>query len=774
MPELAAIKTSHFECVIWSKDISGSQQRLSRTMLSRNKQAPKSTICFRPAITLLDSDEITDSYIFEKAIFFENKQYDIEFVFDEILKEEFMENPPRIIHRLKSIEEAFHYSLRSHSLRATINTGNDIGWFKIELLYQVGRQRYKQAMAFEVLPTKIDMASDVNHMNTVIDAQYPLWRFALAEKTQQKFAAVKRPHSQFLLLWLAQFERLRKDFEKGLKHIVNAPHTRLISVKKSIKPEKLRGKLNPKLELAIKHAQLNGYTNKRFSVKKKQLCIDTPENRFIKSVINISIDKIFTISRLAQENQYAPDAQRLSDSFFQQLDNWQSSLRYFQHHTMFQDVGNFTGLSKESLVLQQKTGYAKVYRVWQELKWYLDLLGDESSLSLRNVAELYEVWCFLEVRNILLDLGFNETDNTKSKLTNNGLEVSMKDGFAGAFSFKRGDGICLRLAHEPIFRNNTKPIKSWTTPQKPDILLKATFADNSEFLWVFDAKYRISPDTDQDMVPEDAINQLHRYRDALIHQHKLTEEVFEKTRPVFGAYALYPGFYNQNIDTNPYQEAIEEIGIGAFSLLPSDVHDGNHWLRLFLKQKLGGQQTTYTTPDTDRYYVEEAARIPYKGTTTTRYSDLTIAVNGMVSGRNKAYRRNLEQGNVQYYHMQLFASTRQNIEQHVIREARYLAIAVTVAPSMQEISYLYPIIEVAQKKRGELTEEQTGTSIVKEPDKIYWLFKLGQALKLNSPVKKTFSRRFEVKLTSAAAFSERKNWEKLPLRYQILSNAQSV
>lgn len=769
MPELAAIKTPHFECVIWTKDISASQQRLSQTMLSRHKQTPGSTICFRPGITILDNNEITDSYKFKQAIFFENKQYDIEFIFDETLKEQFTSNPPRIIHRLRSIEEAFHYSSRSHSLRATINTGNDIGWFRIELLYQLGKQQHKQAIAFEVLPTKIDMDTDVNHMNTAIDAQYPLWRFTLAEKTEQKFSSVKKPDSQFLLLWLAQFERLHKDFERGLKHIVNAPHSRLISVKKSIKPEKLRGKLSPKLELAIAHSQLNGTTNKRYSVKKKQLCIDTPENRFIKSVINISIDKIFIISRLAQENQYAPDAQRLSDSFFQQLDNWKRSLRYFQHHTMFQDVGKFTGLSKESLVLQQKAGYAKVYRVWQELKWYLDLLGDEASLSLRNVAELYEVWCFLEVRNILIDLGFNETDNKKSKLTSNGLKVSMEDGFKGAFSFERDDGVCLRLAHEPIFRGNTKPIKSWTTPQKPDILLKATFSDNTEFLWLFDAKYRIKPDAEQDMVPEDAINQLHRYRDALIHQHKSTSDIFEKTRPVFGAYALYPGFYNQNFDINPYQEAIEEIGIGAFSLLPGDEHDGNHWLRQFLEQKLGSRQTVYSIPDTDRYYVEESVRIPYKGTTTTRYSDLTIAVNGIVSGRSETYRRNLEQGKAQHYHMKLLASERQSIEQHVIKEARYLAIAVKENASTQVINFLYPILGVIQKKRGELTEQHTGTKSFTDPSEIYWLFKLGKALQLNIPVEKSFSRRFEVKLTSAAAFSETTNWTDLPVRYPMLN-----
>lgn len=769
MPELAAIKTSHFECVIWTKNISASQQRLRQTMEIRKQKVPFSEIFFQPAVKLLETNDVITSYVFDETLFFENKQYDIEFVFDTTLKNSFKNNPPQVFHRLNSVEDSFHYSSRSHSLRASINTGNDIGWFRIELQYGVNDRIHTQAIAFEVLPTKIDMASDLNLINRVIDEQYPLWRFSLAEKTQQKFSTVKKPNSRFLLLWLAQFESLREDFEKGLKQIVNSPHNRLVSIESTLKIERLKGKLNPKLELEIKHAQNNGMSNKRFSVKKKQLSINTPENRFIKAIIRISIDKLSTIVKLAKKNQKAPDSQRISNSFFNKLNDWQSSLRYFQRHAMFKEVGGFTGLSRESLVLQQKLGYAKVYRGWQKLKWYLDLLGDESSLSLRNVAELYEVWCFLEIRNILIDLGFDESTNNKALLISQGLELSMKDGFAGAFSFKRQDGVSIRLAHEPVFRSNTKPIKTWTTPQKPDILLEACFPDGSEFIWLFDAKYRIKLDEEQDLVPDDAINQMHRYRDALIHQHKFTVVTTEKTRPVFGAYALYPGFYDQKNNANPYQEAIEEIGIGAFSLLPASDNSGGFWLKEFLKQKLGLLDVQYASAVSEKFFVEEAVRIPYRGTSVTRYSDLTIAVSGMVSGRNKKYRENLEQGKAEYYHMQLFASERQNIEQHIIKEARYLAIAVTVNSSLQKITHLYPIIGIEQKRRAELTEKQTGTNVIKDPDKLYWLFKLGASLKLLSPVEKTFTRWFEVKLTNAIAISKITNWEDLPIKYKMLS-----
>ena len=63
-----------------------------------------------------------------------------------------------------------------------------------------------------------------------------------------------------------------------------------------------------------------------------------------------------------------------------------------------------------------------------------------------------------------------------------------------------------------------------------------------------------------DHVPDDAINQLHRYRDALIHLSAQGVE-HHKSRPVFGAFALYPGYFDQSQEPFPYAHAIQEIGI---------------------------------------------------------------------------------------------------------------------------------------------------------------------------------------------------------------------
>src|SRR5690606_34260640 len=115
---------------------------------------------------------------------------------------------PIIKHRLQAIEEAFHYS--GQSLRGSLNFGNDVGWFKLVLCYQLNAKEIVQAISFEVFPTKMDIETDLSDIQQIIDKDYPLFRFSFAQKTEQELARSRKPHDRFPLLWLSQFESLRE------------------------------------------------------------------------------------------------------------------------------------------------------------------------------------------------------------------------------------------------------------------------------------------------------------------------------------------------------------------------------------------------------------------------------------------------------------------------------------------------------------------------------------------------------------------------------------
>ncbi|SJN57220.1 hypothetical protein VR7878_02189 [Vibrio ruber DSM 16370] len=589
-------------------------------------------------------------------------------------------------------------------------------------------------------------------------------------------------------MWLANFAALRKRFEQGLQVICAAPHSRLQSTVANIKAAKLKGRLPHKLAERVKQDFANGQYDKRYSVEKKQLSVDTPENRFIKMAVSKIKRQLAEFEQKLKQNNQVPENQRLSDSFLNELHSWQQPLQEVLNHSILKDVGTHTGLSRESLVLQQKTGYSAVYRVWQELKFYLDVFGNQSSISMKSVAEIYEVWCFLCLKQILEhDLGFELVENGATKLAQNDFfEYQLKDEFAGAFRFKRSDGVTARLAHEPKFTRKGKSIRSYLVSQVPDIVLEVTLpkspsSDSSEdkqFIWLFDAKYRIKTDKNRfddsnediestDYVPDDAINQMHRYRDALIRlsEPRLSEsssssiagQPAKKSRPVFGAFALYPGFFDQSTKPNPYATPIEEVGIGAFALLPSQNepsetdpsqtvigYSGHQWLLEFLQAQIGTAPNTQTGQNNEamypvagmaeRLYVQEAARIPYYGMRQVLYPDLTMTVAlGGQRGRDNGYFEKFEQGTAQWYHLPQ-STFLKKFNQHIAEEIRYLALASTsdTQSSTKQIDKLWPVKRVTVLPRYAITEEQTGKKSGSAD--LYYLFELGKPLSLQTPV----------------------------------------
>ncbi len=790
---ILTLKTSDWDLRICTNDVRYKQNQLAATLDVRGRHLSHSSVRFSKTVVIesivIESAEVEETQvdvsispcrelILNKPLFFENTQYSFEFLFKNIASDTSFN--ASTTHNLNSINSAFHLSsYRGWVLQGSVNFGNDIGWFRLPVRYGIKGLFTEISLSFEVLPTKMDMASDLDVIHQTIDNEYPLWRFALAEKTEQAFDRSHHSGPSFPLLWLVQFEALREQLNEGVKLILNKPHSRLLPHIKYLKAERLKGKLPARLAEKVKEDIAGKRSDRRYQVQQKQLSVDTPENRFIKMVLAQSQLNLSKFSHAAKKHNDKLDNPRLSNAFFSKLACWQKPLEKYRLHPLFHEVGSFKGMSKASLVLQQKAGYAGVYRVWQQLKLYLDVLGSQSSISMKSVAELYEVWCFLEIRNILIEhLGFEETTHQRAVLRNSGVEKKLTDGMKGAFEFKRDDGITIKLAHEPRFNKGTNPIRSWSHEHKPDIVLEAEFASGEKVIWIFDAKYRIKTKREEgdedltdkhDLVPNDAINQMHRYRDALIHLHSKTN----KSRPVFGAFALYPGFYSQN-DTNsaenPYSEAIEEIGIGAFPLLPcgeltNNSAAGHAWLRTFLAEKLGKKEPViYKQAATERYFVEEAARIPYYGMQQVRYHDLTLAVTGAPErGRDAAYIQRFKDGTAQWYHMQLKASERENIAKHVMKEIRYCAIA-THDKAGRQVNYLWPVLNVSLVERDKLELEQAGSgSNSSEP---YWLFELGTSVKLTSPLGGFAARGHHLKLTLSSELDGRKLFSELKEVYK--------
>ena len=76
-------------------------------------------------------------------------------------------------------------------------------------------------------------------------------------------------------------------------------------------------------------------------------------------------------------------------------------MKHLKRHSFFRSIGNFKGINQESLVLQKATGYSQVYRTWNILRRAYSLNDGLYRLQTKDIATLYEIWCFIEVSHIV-------------------------------------------------------------------------------------------------------------------------------------------------------------------------------------------------------------------------------------------------------------------------------------------------------------------------------------------------------------------------------------
>jgi hypothetical protein len=207
----------------------------------------------------------------------------------------------------------------------------------------------------------------------------------------------------------------------------------------------------------------------------------------------------------------------------------------------------------------------------------LKLLEGIQKIELKNIADLYQIWCFLEIKNVLQDiLGKQNPDSIHlAEIHIDDFVFKIERGVKSKVLFNKPDGDTIELFHDFGYNTvNGLDVRSFTVNQRPDIVLRITKNDLKEkyvLTYLYDAKYRLASDEkadSPDLPTEDSINQMHRYRDSIYFVNK------KKNKPekeVIGAYILFPGSGEiEAIKNLEYYKSIESVNIGAFPLRPND------------------------------------------------------------------------------------------------------------------------------------------------------------------------------------------------------------
>jgi hypothetical protein len=498
-------------------------------------------------------------------IIFENKDYFIDFEFrdkNEIEK-------PYIYTKSKDIAEKFLYRESIGLLSGTINFGNDLGKSNLIIRYTKENILREINFQFEVFPTKLNYRSDYEKIVLDIEKEYPYLVLDFLKKTYISFKTGHSPNTD--LIWWQVFGGLYNEFIQSSKFILNKPHSRIIRQTNYVKADRIN-KWTTTLE--EEYSQFKHLPNKNYRSEYKTLSTNTAENRFFKHAVSQTQRRFKKVKSFIEKRF----SNSITDPFKVELNSIEKKFEKISANPFFRTIDEFHGIKQESLVLQKATGYSTIYKSWIMLNSGLKFLEGIHKIELKNIAELYQIWCFLEIKTVLQKLlgKDNPDDVDLAKIQIDDFVINIERGVKSKVSFNKTNGEIIDLFHDFSYdTSESKNVKSFTVNQRPDIVLRITKNDLKEkyvLTYLYDAKYRLASDEKEDspdLPTEDSINQMHRYRDAIYYVNK------EKDKPekeVIGAYILFPGSGEiETIKNLDYYKSIESVNIGAFPLRPNDI-----------------------------------------------------------------------------------------------------------------------------------------------------------------------------------------------------------
>lgn len=529
------------------------------------------------------------------------------------------------------------FSFRGHTLAGYINYGNDIGKSELNFVYQVGTASRRFTLGYEVLSTKLNYHEHWKKIVEDIEEEYRMLSLDYMRRTFHGFTPDTKGETQEIIWW-SVFKGEQKKFVDACRNIIERPRHRLRGYEVYLRADKLkRVPTNIENELA-EHRKEPAHL---YRVEEQIQSNDTQENRFLKYALGQITAKYESLKKRIEA------IKNTSDVMKKEMDEMLATLKHLQRNPFFRTVGRFKGLNQESLVLQKATGYSQIYRTWNLLRRAYSLNDGIYRLQSKDIATLYEIWCFIEVSHIVKEqLGIKDEDmDHRNRMEMNGVFTwELGKGEHSSILFKKDSVELAELVYNPKHSEKENDSISMenlvapTVPQKPDIVLQLTKDDmqkGMKMTYLFDAKYRIADKVNRvDTPPDDAINQMHRYRDAIYYK-EYPSDVLKKE--VIGGYILFPGDGEPaDVEVAKFYKTIGEVNIGAYPLRPKDERN-RALLERFIKELIETKSSTTITKV-----------IPQKGAFVEVGNRVLV---GLVKPSNrKGYYEDFENGCAQLYY----------------------------------------------------------------------------------------------------------------------------
>jgi uncharacterized protein len=519
-------------------------------------------------------------------------------------------NRVSILHRDPGILSGLVHAGGDSLLHGSLNFRSQIGESRFTLLVN-GEPELD--FTVEVFPSKITYREDfVQMIGRVQDLATGLALEYLRATYHLGAAAGGGASSR--LEWLALLRHLVGELEQALHQVSAHPHRGLVREERLVRAEQLR-RADHALRQAVLRDRGQGPRRRLRSgipvrahlpEQRPNTSLDTLEHRWLAAQLTRARRRLAAITQEEAARQGAsrfplPASDRRAILELQELDGRLIALERLGPLAAA-TAPPPTGFT--SLQLQSAPGYREAFQALTILQHGLRIGGGPVELALKDLHLLYEYWCFLEVVHLIARLIDHPIPAAALvEIRAEGLRLRLEQGRAQTVPFLLAGDRSLEVTYNPTFQDQDVLL-----PQRPDVSL--TFRDPK---WptvrlVLDAKYRVRSDADfvtrfgSPGPPEDAVNVLHRYRDAILEGEDVQWRAAEETeisaigrhqaagrrsvRTVVEGAALFPldGAAAELFETSRFWESLQRLGIGALPFLPNSTRHVEMWLAAVLRR----------------------------------------------------------------------------------------------------------------------------------------------------------------------------------------------
>jgi hypothetical protein len=468
-----------------------------------------------------------------------------------------------------------------------INFGSQVGRSEFTVLLD-GRPEFD--FEVEVFPSKLDYASDYEQLLAETQEMLAGLVFDYLRSTY-RFGVGAPAHRPTRVEWLTLLHHVGADLEKGLQQIARRPVRGIRREDVATRAEIIK-RCDSTVRAALRRGSGSGAwlkvgqrgVRERINARRAQPTLDTPEHRWLASQLNRIGQRLALLRREEASLERTPTRVKI----LQELDGLEAQAARLRRLEPLAGAQGDPPPGFASLRLLTAPGYSEAYRACLVLLLGLHLEGGPTRLSVKDLSLLYEYWSYLTLLRIISD----ETEQpvpTKElfAVRQRGLQILLRKGQESARTFRLANDRKITVTYNPAYGSD--PV---LVPQRPDMLV--SFEDPS---WpkahlVVDAKYRLdaSPEYLQRYElagpPEDAINVLHRYRDAILETSQEQAPAGRPKHTVVQAAAVFPFREGpgQDFQKSRLWLALDRIGVGAIPLLPDNVDYLRNWIRRALNR----------------------------------------------------------------------------------------------------------------------------------------------------------------------------------------------